>query len=117
MSRGRGKGSILEMPRSSTAVPGALLMGAEGSSKVSTLFKHVPQNYKLLFPELSHLKTHINDRVIKISFHIPHMMKASSVPMFPLRSLLFCPTCTVSRAASVTREVQQSHQVRLWWLS
>lgn len=54
MIRGRGKGSILEMPRSSGVGPGALLMGAEGSSKVSNLFKRVPHDYKLLFPELSH---------------------------------------------------------------
>ena len=68
--------------------PGALLTGAEGSSKVPNLFKHVLQNYKLLFPELPHLKAHINEWVIKISFHIPHMMKATSVPMFLPRSLL-----------------------------
>lgn len=93
--------------------PGALLMGAEGSSKVPNLFKHVLQNYKLLFPELPHLKAHINEWVIKISFHIPHMMKASSVPMFPLRSLLPCPTYAASQSTPVTEGGALSCQIQL----
>ena len=97
--------------------PGALLMGAEGSSKVPNLFKHVLQNYKLLFPELPHLKAHINEWVIKISFHIPHMMKASSVPMFPLRSFLPCPTYAASLSAPVTEGGALSCRIQLWQLN
>ena len=97
--------------------PGALLTGAEGSSKVPNLFKHVLQNYKLLFPELPHLKAHINEWVIKISFHIPHMMKASSVPMFPLRSLLPCPTYAASPSAPVTEGGALSCRIQLWRLN
>ena len=94
----------LEVPGSSRAGPVALLTGAEGSSKVPNLFKHVAQNYKALFPELPNLKAHINDSEIKI-FHIPHTMKASSVPGFPLRSLLLLRWSPLHsfRVHSVTR--------------
>lgn len=105
MSRtGGGRAAPWTSPETPEVGPEALLMGAEGSSKAPNLFKHVLRNYKLLFPELPNFKTHINDWVIKISFHIPLTMKASSVLMFLPRSFSFCDssTCKLSPSASVT---------------
>lgn len=97
----------------------SLLTGTEGSCKVPDLFKHVAQNYKALFPELPNLKTHINDSVIKISFHIPHMMKASSVPVFSLRSLLLLRWSPLyrSRVHSVTGGDSEIINSQPQWLS